>query len=288
LAVLAIQHLRRMQGGAQGQLMLCSDGNVWIVKFLNNPQHRRVLANEYLATKLAAAVGLPVPQVDLVEATEWLLEHSPEMEIDWGKRKERCAVGLQFGSRYAGGMMPGHVVDFLADEQRADLRNKSDFAGILALDKWTCNCNGRQAVYVRKQREVRYRAVFIDFGHCFQADQWVFTDVPLRGVYFSNDVYREITGWESFEPWLSRIEKLPEETVWQIASEVPPQWYGGDQTEMERLIETLLRRRKIVRDLIDGFRNSYREPFPKWGCKGEGMIWGKVVERNGSKIPLRG
>ena len=57
LAVLAVQHIRRMRGGAQGQLMLGSDGHAYVVKFQNNPQHMRVLANEFLATRLAAAAG---------------------------------------------------------------------------------------------------------------------------------------------------------------------------------------------------------------------------------------
>jgi len=33
LAVLAVQHIRRMRGGAQGQLMLGADGYAYVVKF---------------------------------------------------------------------------------------------------------------------------------------------------------------------------------------------------------------------------------------------------------------
>jgi hypothetical protein len=106
--------------------------------------------------------------------------------------------------------------------------NLAEFAGILALDKWTGNSNGRQAVFTRRQRERRYRAVFIDFGYCFHAGEWKFEDIPLRGVYYRNDVYREVTGWESFEPWLTRLETMAAETVWAAANEVPPEWYGGD------------------------------------------------------------
>ena len=39
LAVLAVQQIRRMRGGAQGQLMLGADGHIYVVKFQNNPQH---------------------------------------------------------------------------------------------------------------------------------------------------------------------------------------------------------------------------------------------------------
>jgi hypothetical protein len=259
-----------MRGGAQGQLMLGADGQAYVVKFRNNPQHARVLANEFLAAKLARAVGLTVPEVDLVEVSSWLVEHSPEMVIDLGRRIEPCAAGLQFGSRFAGGMMPGQVIDMMPEEKLAEVRNLGEFAGILALDKWTANANGRQAVYVRNQRQQHYRATFIDFGHCFQAGDWRFDDVPLRGVFFSNLVYRGIAGWDHFEPWLSRIESLPAETVWSAAGEIPPEWYGGEISSMESLVEKLLLRRARVREKIDDFRLSSRNPFPNWGTKGLG------------------
>ena len=273
-----------MRGGAQGQLMLGADGHVYVVKFQNNPQHMRVLANEFLASRIAAAAGLTVPETELVEVSNWLVENTPELEIDLGKTKVRCEPGLQFGSRFVGGLMPGQVVDFLPEEKLAEVRNLGEFAGILALDKWTGNANGRQAVFMKKQRERRYKAVFIDFGYCFHAGEWRFEDAPLRGVYYRNDVYREITGWESFEPWLTRMETMAAETVWAAANEVPPAWYGGDLGEMEALVEKLLARRGRIRELIEMFGKSDRRPFLKWGGSGEkveeewmGMKWGSKM-----------
>jgi len=245
--------------------MLGADGQVYVVKFQNNPQHTRVLANELLASRLALAAGLTAPEVELVEVSSWLVENTPELEMDLGRTRVRCQPGLQFGSRFVGGLMPGQVVDFLPEEQLAEVKNLGEFAGILALDKWTGNANGRQAVFTRKQRERKYRAVFIDYGYCFHAGEWRFEDLPLRGVYYRNDVYREISGWDSFEPWLTRLETMPADTVWAAANEVPPEWYGGDLKEMEALVEKLLARRSRIRALIDDFRVSHRKPFPKWG-----------------------
>ena len=288
MAVLAVQQIRRMRGGAQGQLMLGADGHIYVVKFQNNPQHMRVLANELLASRLAAAAGLSVPEAELVEVSSWLIENTPELEIDLGRTRARCQPGLQFGSRFAGGLMPGQVVDYLPEEQLAEAKNLSEFAGILALDKWTANANGRQAVFTRRQRERRYKAIFIDFGYCFHAGEWRFEDAPLRGVYFRNDVYLEVTGWESFEPWLTRLENMPAETVWAAANDVPPEWYGGDLGEMEALVEKLLARRSRIRELIEAFGKSDRRPFPKWGeQKKEGMEeawkgarWGTTMRVN--------
>jgi len=63
----AVQHLRRLRGGAQAHLLLATDGNCYVTKFQNNPQHIKVLANEMLASRLGLALGLPIPQVVVIE-----------------------------------------------------------------------------------------------------------------------------------------------------------------------------------------------------------------------------
>jgi hypothetical protein len=274
LAVMAVQQIRRMRGGAQGHLMLGADGKLWVVKFKNNPQHVRVLANEMLATRLAAAVGLTVPETAAVEVSGWLIENTPELEVDLGRERVRCTAGLQFGARYMGGMMPGQVVDYLPEEQLGEIRNLEEFCGMLALDKWTGNVNGRQAVFVRKARERRYRACFIDQGYCFHAGEWRFEDAPLRGVYPRNAVYAHVAGWGSFEPWLTRLETLEEGLVWRAAEEIPPEWCGGDLGELEMLVEKLLGRRGRIRELIETFGRSDRGPFPKWVGMGKRLVVG--------------
>ena len=116
----------------------------------------------------------------------------------------------------------------------------------------------------RKMREKKYSASFIDQGYCFNAGEWTFPDFPLRGVYPRNEVYARVSGWESFEPWLSRIEGLDERAVWTCGEGVPPEWYSGEWEALERLLETLLKRRARVRELIADFRRSSRQPFPNW------------------------
>ncbi len=264
LAVLAVQHIRRMRGGAQGHLMQCADGEYYVVKFQNNPQHVRVLANDFLGSRLGEAAGLNVPAVELIEVSEWLIHSTQELEMDLGRSRAKCKPGLQFGSRFRDGIWPGLVVDYLPEQKLASVRNLREFAGILALDKWTANADGRQVVFERAPREKRYKANFIDFGYCFHAGEWRFEDSPLRGVYHRNDVYRDVKGWDSFEPWLTRLETMPAETVWSAANEIPPEWYGGDLGEMEALVEKLLTRRSRIRELIEQFGRSERHPFPNW------------------------
>jgi hypothetical protein len=288
MATAATQHIRRMRGGAQGQLMLAADSNLYVVKFRNNPQHVRVLANELLASRLALAAGLTAAEPEIVEVSQWLIDNTPEMRIEYGHGHEPCTDGLNYGSRFVGGLMPGQVIDFMPEEELAQVRNLQEFAGILALDKWTGNANGRQAVFVKRPRERRYRAFFIDLGYCFHAGDWKFDDLPLRGVYYRNTVYRSVTGFDSFEPWLTRLETLPPDTIWAAANDIPPDWYGGDINDLEALVEKLIYRRRRIRELIDDFRRSDRDPFPNWGLL-HGQLPPEVwpAQQFGGSIPGR-
>lgn len=147
-----------------------------------------------------------------------------------------CQHGLALAIRFVIEPLEGTVFDYLPAAVFDRVRNLNDFAGMLALDKWTCNTNGRQAVFWKKIRDKKYTATFIDQGYCFNAGDWDFPDSPLRGVYPRNEVYAGVSGWESFEPWLSRIENFDPRVLWEIAEAVPPEWYGSSLTDMERLI----------------------------------------------------
>ena len=253
-----------MRGGAQGHMIRCSDGNFYVVKFRNNPQHTRVLANEMLATRLAQAAGLPVPATEVVEVSDWLVEHTSELNIQLAGSVIRCQPGLHFGSRYVVDPLQGQVFDYFPTAMLERVRNLETFAGMLALDKWTGNANGRQAAFWRKLRERKYTACFIDQGYCFNAGEWNFPDYPLRGVYAQNEVYTPVKSWQSFEPWLSNIEKMDEQCIWAAAAVIPPEWYASDWAALERLARCLIERRNIVRELVLAFRASQRRPFPNW------------------------
>jgi hypothetical protein len=257
-----------MRGGAQSHLMRASDGHFYVVKFQNNPQHVRVLANELLATRLAERLGLPVPVTEVVEVSGWLIENTAELRIRTSGSSVPCAAGLALGSRFVIDPLEGQIFDYLPESALARVRNLDAFAGMLVLDKWTCNSNGRQAVFWKKSRERLYSATFIDQGYCFNAGEWNFPDAPLRGVYPRNHVYAGVRGWESFEPWLSNVELMDANVLWKLAESVPPEWYAAADDELQRLVEQLIARRARVRELIQGFRQSNREPFPNWEEQG--------------------
>lgn len=260
----AVQHIRKMRGGAQSHLMLGSDGGYWIVKFVNNPQCVRVLANEFFATRIGAFLGLPMPQVAAIEVSDWLIAHTPELHIESAGLSIPCRSGLQLASRYVTDPEHGVVFDYLPESLGKKIINIEEFPRCLVLDKWTANADGRQAVFSKESRYVGYKAHFIDQGYCFNAGEWSFPDLALQGVYYHNFVYAQVTGWESFEPALSRAEAMDYGDLWRCASHMPKHWYQEDRNGLARLIDALYIRRGLIRELIASFRDSSRNPFPNW------------------------
>lgn len=259
----ATQHLWRMRGGSQSHLMRCSNGELYVVKFLNNPQHARVLANEALATGLADLVGLPVPQMALVWVDDFFIQQTPSLCVTLGNKAAPCQGGLQYGSRYVINPLDGRIFDIVPTEHLDRVRNLVDFVGMLAFDKWTGNVDNRQATFWRKSRQKNYTATFIDQGHCFNVGEWTFPDKPRSGIYQKTEVYRGVEGWHSFEPWLSRIETMDESSICSLGRLIPPDWSIGAK-EVSSLLEKLCNRRSMVRDLICAFRFSDSKPFPNW------------------------
>lgn len=263
MAIQAVEHIRPMRGGAQSQLMRGSDGHFYVVKFVNNPQHPRVLANEWLGARLARMLGLPVPEIALVDVGAELIAGCPGLVLRVAGKILPCTAGLQFGSRLPTPTATTPIYDYLPQPALEGVANLGDFAGMLVFDKWTCNCNGRQVIYCRSAPHQPLRVYMVDQGFCFNAGDWNFPDSPLRGVFHRNRVYDSIVGWQSFEPWLERVEAFEEDALHALGEEVPPDWHG-DWEALQRLLHQLYRRRSRVRELVWAVKTSTRAPFEHW------------------------
>jgi hypothetical protein len=263
-SLFAVEHIRKMRGGSQAHLLRASDGNCYVTKFQNNPGGIRTLASEFLATKLALFLGLPMAEVQVIEVSQSLIAKTPELRIEIGATTIACASGLQFASRYVADPAIERVFDYMPETQFSRAVNRHDLVHILAFDKWTGNCDGRQTVFTKRDREPGYRMTFIDQHYCFNGECWTFPDLPLMGTYFRNHEYEGVTGWESFEPILTRIEEIEYADLWRCAAQIPYDWYEHDGEGLFQLIEVLHRRRSRVRNLITEFRHSMRRPFPNW------------------------
>jgi hypothetical protein len=285
--VSALQSIGRMRGGSQSHLLLCDDSRLCVVKFRNNPQHQAILANELIVTRICEALGISVPKCFVVDVSAQLIDDSPAMvAIHSDGRLEPFQPGLHFGSQFAGGLMPGQVLDYLPQTHLHQVTNIAEFAGMLAVDKWTANSDDRQVVFTRNARQRHYRAIFIDHGYSFNGGRWTLHDTPLQGLYSCTRVYHNVTSWDSFEPWLSRLEGFDPQALWRIMAAVPHEWHGGDFSTLEQLTDALIDRRSMVRSLIERSRMSHGTLFPRWGSLRANRVLANPI-RESPTSPLR-
>src|SRR6202042_1318324 len=265
MPVEATRLIRKMRGGAQAHLLECDDGHFYVVKFRNNPQHRRILVNEWIASVFLNYLQISTPPAAVINLSAGFLQANPEIYIQLGSRHQAVESGWHFGSRYPGDPGKVMVYDFLPDVLLDKVVNAGEFLGALAFDKWMGNADARQSIFFRaKLRTPPWReppdsyfgpragfvAQMVDHGYVFDGPHWKFPDSPLQGLYFRPSVYEKVRGWDDFQPWLDRVVYFPDEVVDAAQKQIPPEWVGEDAAALQSILEKLMSRRRRVPDLI--------------------------------------
>ncbi|MFZ0639230.1 MAG: HipA family kinase [Candidatus Acidiferrales bacterium] len=267
----AVEHVCKMPGSSQSHLMRCSDRSDYVVKFQNNPQGSRILANELLGSLLAERLGLPVPRVALIYVSEEIIRRNPAMVILLRHGKETCPAGICLGSLYPRGPNPTRfaALRVLRDSLPVGfswdvVENERDFWGMLVFDKWTCNTDRRQCIFVRTNGYRSYRAMMIDQGYCFNGGEWNFPDSPLQGLYRRGNVYEQVRGIQEFETWLHALEtEIDGTTLRKLGEVIPPRWYQFNRDNLDTLLCQLDARRARVRSLLLSTVHACGDFFPR-------------------------
>lgn len=271
----AVRHVRRMRGGAQAHLLEADDGNWYVVKFRNNPQHHRVLVNEMISAVFLDYLKIAVPETTLVQLTPDFLAANPELDMRVGTRRVDVQPGWHFGSRYPGDPARSVVYDFLPDALLAQVANQQDFRAILVFDKWTANADGRQCIFFRaavresgvcggRSSHPGFVAQMIDHGYTFNGPYWDFPESALQGLYARSVVYESVRSLDDFQPWLDQVMNFPEEVLDRARKRLPGDWTEGEEEALERLLEQLFERRRRLPELIRACREARTDPFPQW------------------------
>jgi hypothetical protein len=215
--------------------MQACDGNLYVVKFQCNPQGTSVLANEMLAAKLAANLGLPVPTTAVVELPPKLSE---ELYFETPNGRQPILPGRHLGSRLVLTSLEGRSYDSLPQSYSHLVRNPEDFIGIELFDIWTCNRDQRQFIYWKYSHEKKFRVTFIDNGHCFGGPGWSFAPLKCQKSFWTtsgND--------QAWLRWTYRLAALPLEST--EADLIPSEW-GGGGGRLAGIYEALRIRRAIL------------------------------------------
>lgn len=265
-----------MRGGAQAHLIEANDGAFYVVKFRNNPQHRRILINESIAASILNHLQIATPEWQFVSLSPEFLAANPEISLNLGNHKTGVESGWHFGSKLPGDPSTLAIYDFVPDALLSQVANADQFRAVLVFDRWVANADGRQTVFFRAHlrdwlanpgvppRKVGFVVSMIDHGYAFNGPHWYLPESAITGLYPRRMVYESVKSIEDFDPWLSRVLSFPEAVIDRALRQIPPEWVEGDDEALELLMEDLMRRRKRIAELMEECRSAPGNPFPRW------------------------
>ncbi|BDP43350.1 hypothetical protein DAETH_33190 (plasmid) [Deinococcus aetherius] len=253
-------------GNSHAQILLDENHVAWVVKSLasaqQGPTRGRALFNDYVATRVAELLNLPVPQVSVILVEDVLLDAFPTLRT---QAFGTFTPGFHLAIRYHQGVT---LRDFRSAglSSLADRRvvNKLAANAVVTFDTWTCNPDravetdlglyeNEGNLLFETSRPGELRLMMLDQGQAFagdwhdQPDGNPFSRLgawPLRLMGHLNLFVRgRWLDLESCLEYVSHIQHVPLVDLRSIVHEVPWAWREGiSEAEIEELLLYLIRR----------------------------------------------
>jgi hypothetical protein len=248
----AIRYLRAMDTGlAKAQLFECDDGNLYVVKFMNNPQGIRGLPNELICYRLAEMLDLPVPKGHIIYIPQMIIDlHPPLQDL-------KVQPGLHFGSQFI------HPTQAATEEAIASCVNLDKAPGMLVFDNWVHNFDrNKKNVIVTIGNKPKF--YMIDHQCCLGGGWWTIKKL-LRNCDYVKPIWCSMH--PRFVPYIDHkglqdaidtLQSLSRKRIREAVVDIPKEW-GVTQDELDVLVYYLDKRKWHVVAAIEQL-----EPlFPK-------------------------
>jgi hypothetical protein len=222
-----------------------SDGEVYVVKFKENPWGQRVVVNEYVVSRIASLLGFSHKVGKLVYVSQQFVDDNPFAQ---GLKE-----GIQFGAPYF-----NDFIDF-SSENVKELKNVKELGQIPVLDTLFCNDDRHPGnilvVHDGSGRARLARFYLIDHGHAFEGKDW--TIETLEELVTSKKLYMDAVDFRviprrmaSFDSFLLKLESLKSSVIKDVIDSIPDEW-ELDKYEKQSLEEFINTRKTLVRNIID-------------------------------------
>ncbi|HZT73243.1 MAG TPA: HipA family kinase [Terriglobales bacterium] len=255
--VRAERFITEMPGSSRAVLLEADDGNRYTVKTAHRTALPRLLANEYVATRLAGALHLPITALAIVHLTLPFLRSNFPAIKKTRSGPEWFVPGEAFGSLTQTAVANSREAPALA----LHAANRHAFASILLFDLWTANLDTRQVAF--ETLGGRTWAKMIDQGHCFNAGEWgSLASTRAWPLFCHAGVYSAVSTWRAFEPQLGRIEAVEAADVLAATESMPPHWCA--RADLIGLANALVSRATTLRDRITEVLVARSDLFPRW------------------------
>lgn len=266
--IIGEQYLQPIQSGfSRPHLILCTDGQLYVVKLSSNPQGKMVLVNELISYRLALLLDLPVPKGEAVLLDENLISQTPQLQ------KANAQAGLHFGSLF----IP-EAVNLTRGTDLSRVDNIEKAADIILFDYWVNNndrhlFNGANTNLLVTDSGTPHLWM-IDQANILNGPQWnehsIINHEPYICTYWG-EVYQRFVPYldqeSPFKNSLRNYENLNKSALMDVVSDIPLDWEFPAQMG-HALVSYLLSRMVLLPRTIEAVHIH----FPVWNkyfCQGE-------------------
>ncbi|MCL5067149.1 MAG: phosphatidylinositol 4-kinase [Thaumarchaeota archaeon] len=246
-------HLKAMNGGgSQSQLIQASNGKKYVIKLIGNPQKTRILANEFVVGRLAQALDVPSPAIDVVNVEQSFVD------VINSQRNHHFQAGPAFASLY----IESDTTKKIIPSNHADMastRNVSKWTNAIVLDTLVQNEDLKpEHVLISKNLSNDYSEFFhIDHGHCLGIDRgWstLQSNASIRAK-----LYPELVcGPNPFGDAFQKLEQITPEVVDKILNEAPLSSWQVPDSDIALLRTYIITVKASVQNAIINAKPQFR------------------------------
>lgn len=242
----------------------CDDGNEYYVKFKENPESSRVLINEYVSTKIAEILDIPITTNRFVEIGQTFIDLYGEKINSHIEELPSC--GLHFGSQKIDKVYPITSSKIISSTTNADCLSSVLLFDHLIGNQDRISNKGNILLDGGDEKLI----VVIDHSHAFDLGPiWdehqlrIRINEPLIPYDLNGYVYSKwiphINGNSPFSSFFHKLPGLTDDILYHIISKIPEEWLITEG-EKEALFLYLQDRRNQIDVLPSLLKNS----LPYW------------------------
>jgi hypothetical protein len=215
------------------------DGFQYIVTVPSGFPCEKVLASQVICNSLARSFGLAVPRVAIISIDAGLRKDAHDSRPGRAHQTRR-GTELCAGFRY-GDSTPSYAPT--QDKRRMTPRNIRQQLGSLVFDIWTMSLLPRQWLSGFNEATGKVDSILVDNNGGLAGGDWIrFLASEIKSLVAPQASAANVRRWEQLDPWISRAIGLDLNPLWEIAFQMPPEWYGCDRQILASVLGKLATR----------------------------------------------
>lgn len=229
----------------------CDDGKTYVVKFPGNPEGKRALVNEFVASKLCEYLELPIMEYKLINIKE---ENYDKIDKEDIKHIEGTAFGTLYDDKLLTILNAGMI-------SRA--QNSYDAIKILIFDLLIGNYDRNKGNLMI--HSISKKIIMIDHTHIFGLgtiwDKYQlprFINEKFSVLYLHQFNYLNIMNslklndifYSELNKFIKKVKNIKKELVESIMNDIPSDWEVSDE-EKQVLVDYIIGRFNRVDEIIE-------------------------------------